>query len=105
MLLFLNELKLYHFWCSIAEDKVIFPAVDAEVSFVREHAEEESEFDKFRCFIESIESAGGKSSAEFYSRLCSQADHIMETVKKHFRNEEIQVRDFGDSFFLIGSAP
>ncbi|CAI9785395.1 unnamed protein product [Fraxinus pennsylvanica] len=85
---FIAEVCIFH---SIAEDKVIFPAVDGEMSFVQEHAEEESEFDKFRCFIESIESAGGNSSAEFYSRLCSQADHIMETIKMHFRNEEIQV--------------
>ncbi|KAL9166519.1 hypothetical protein ABFS82_05G035100 [Erythranthe guttata] len=85
---FIAEVCIFH---SIAEDKVIFPAVDAEISFVQEHAEEESEFDKFRCLIESIESAGTNSSAEFYSKLCSQADHIMETVKKHFRNEESQV--------------
>ncbi|PIN00651.1 Zn-finger protein [Handroanthus impetiginosus] len=85
---FIAEVCIFH---SIAEDKVIFPAVDAEMSFVQEHAEEESEFDKFRCLIESIQSAGANSSAEFYSKLCSQADHIMETVKNHFRNEEIQV--------------
>lgn len=32
-----------HLECSIAEDKVIFPAVDAEFIFVQEHAEEESD--------------------------------------------------------------
>ncbi|XP_047940642.1 zinc finger protein BRUTUS-like [Salvia hispanica] len=80
---FIAEVCIFH---SIAEDKVIFPAV--EMSFVEEHAEEESEFDKFRCLIESIESAGANSCVEFYSELCSQADHIMETVKKHFLNEE-----------------
>ncbi|KAI3453049.1 hypothetical protein Pfo_009712 [Paulownia fortunei] len=85
---FIAEVCIFH---SIAEDKVIFPAVDEEMSFVQEHAKEESEFDKFRCLIESIESAGANSSAEFYSQLCSQADHIMETIKNHFRNEEIQV--------------
>jgi len=80
------------FGCSIAEDKVIFPAVDKELSFAQEHAEEESEFDKFRCLIESIESAGANSSsAEFYSKLCSHADHIMGTIQNHFHNEEIQV--------------
>lgn len=82
---------IWNYCCSIAEDKVIFPALDAEMSFVQEHAEEENEFDKFRCLIESIESAGTNSSAEFYSKLSSQADHIMETIKNHFRNEEIQV--------------
>ena len=80
------------FDCSIAEDKVIFPAVDAGLSFAQEHAEEESQFEKFRCLMESIERAGANSSsAEFCSKLCSHADHIMDTLKKHFQNEEIQV--------------
>ena len=79
--------------CSIAEDKVIFPAVDAELSFAQEHAEEESQFDKLRCLIESIQNSGtNSSSAEFYTKLCSQADLIMDTIKKHFHNEEVQVR-------------
>ena len=78
--------------CSIAEDKVIFPAVDAELSFAQEHAEEEIQFDKLRCLIESIQSAGANSSsAEFYIKLCSQADLIMASIKKHFHNEEVQV--------------
>lgn len=79
--------------CSIAEDKVIFPAVDKELSFLHEHAEEESQFNKFRCLIESIQSAGANSSsvADFYSKLCSHADHIMETIQRHFNNEEVQV--------------
>ncbi|KAK6134121.1 hypothetical protein DH2020_032121 [Rehmannia glutinosa] len=95
---FIAEVCIFH---SIAEDKVIFPAVDAEMSFVEEHAEEESEFDKFRCLIESIESAGANSSAEFYSELCSQADHIMETVKKHFLSEEIQVLPLARKLFSL----
>ena len=78
--------------CSIAEDKVIFPAVDAELSFAQEHAEEESEFDKFRCLIESIENDGANSSSsEFCWKLCSHADHIMAIIDKHFKNEELQV--------------
>ncbi|KAH0756217.1 hypothetical protein KY290_026487 [Solanum tuberosum] len=86
---FIAEVCIFH---SIAEDKVIFPAVDAEISFAQEHAEEENEFDKFRCLIESVQSAGSNStSVEFYSELCSQADHIMETVERHFCNEEAQV--------------
>ncbi|XP_051144695.1 zinc finger protein BRUTUS-like [Andrographis paniculata] len=85
---FIAEVCIFH---SIAEDKVIFPAVDAEISFVQEHAEDESEFDRFRCLVESVESAGANSSTEFYSRLCSEADHIMETVINHFHNEEVQV--------------
>lgn len=77
---------------SIAEDKVIFPAVDAELSFAQEHAEEESEFEKIRCLIENIQLANVESSiGEFYSRLCSYADQILDTIQKHFRNEEIQV--------------
>ncbi|KAL6529216.1 hypothetical protein OROGR_014839 [Orobanche gracilis] len=93
---FIAEVCIFH---SIAEDKVIFPAVDAEMSFVEEHAEEESEFDKFRGLIERIESAGANSSAEFYSELCSQADHITGTVKKHFLNEEIQVLPLARKLF------
>ncbi|MCE3051720.1 hypothetical protein HAX54_050588 [Datura stramonium] len=72
---------------SLPRNKVIFPAVDAEISFSQEHAEEENEFDKFRCLIESVQSAGSSStSVEFYSELCSQADHITETVERHFCN-------------------
>ncbi|KAF3646143.1 putative chaperone protein dnaJ 15-like [Capsicum annuum] len=86
---FIAEVCIFH---SIAEDKVIFPAVDAEISFAQEHAEEENEFDKFRYLIESVQSAGSNStSVEFYAKLCSQADHIMETVERHFCNEEAQV--------------
>ncbi|EPS73048.1 hypothetical protein M569_01704, partial [Genlisea aurea] len=86
---FIAEVCIFH---SIAEDKVIFPAVDgAAMSFVEEHAEEESEFEKFRCLIERIEKAGANSAAEFYSELCSEADRIMETIKKHFMNEEVQI--------------
>ncbi|CDP00649.1 unnamed protein product [Coffea canephora] len=86
---FIAEVCIFH---SIAEDKVIFPAVDAGLSFAQEHAEEESQFEKFRCLMESIERAGANSSsAEFCSKLCSHADHIMDTLKKHFQNEEIQV--------------
>ncbi|XAR72331.1 Ubiquitin--protein ligase [Bertholletia excelsa] len=86
---FIAEVCVFH---SIAEDEVIFPAVDAEICFAQEHAEEESQFNKFRCLIETIESAGANSSsAEFYEKLSSHADHIMDTIQKHFNNEEIQV--------------
>ena len=77
---------------SIAEDKVIFPAVDAELSFAQEHAEEEIIFEKIRCAIENIQLANAKSSLDdLYARLCSYADQIMDTIQKHFHNEEIQV--------------
>ncbi|XP_031121997.1 zinc finger protein BRUTUS-like [Ipomoea triloba] len=86
---FIAEVCIFH---SIAEDKVIFPAVDTELSFAQEHAEEENEFGKLRCLIENIQSAGANSpSTEFYSKLCSHADHIMEIIEKHFHNEEVQV--------------
>ncbi|XP_043716175.1 zinc finger protein BRUTUS-like isoform X2 [Telopea speciosissima] len=86
---FIAEVCIFH---SIAEDKVIFPAVDGELSFAQEHAEEASQFNKFRCLIESIQSAGATStSAEFYTKLCAHADHIMDTIQKHFYNEEVQV--------------
>ncbi|KAF8390107.1 hypothetical protein HHK36_024629 [Tetracentron sinense] len=86
---FIAEVCIFH---SIAEDKVIFPAVDEELSFALEHAEEEIQFNKFRCLIESIQSSGANStSAEFYTKLCSHADQIMGTIQKHFQNEEVQV--------------
>uniref|UniRef100_A0A6N2N359 Hemerythrin-like domain-containing protein n=2 Tax=Salix viminalis TaxID=40686 RepID=A0A6N2N359_SALVM len=86
---FIAEVCIFH---SIAEDKIIFPAVDAELSFAQEHAEEEVQFDKLRCLIESIQSAGAYSSlTDFYTKLCSQADQIMDNIQKHFQNEEVQV--------------
>ncbi|KAK6276514.1 PREDICTED: uncharacterized protein LOC18604147 [Theobroma cacao] len=87
---FVAEVCIFH---SIAEDKVIFPAVDGELSFSQEHAEEESQFNEFRCLIESIQNAGAvsTSAAEFYSKLCEHADQIMETIRTHFHNEEVQV--------------
>jgi zinc finger-like protein len=67
--------------------------VDGGYSFFQEHAEEESQFNEFRYLIESIQSAGesSTSAAEFYVKLCSHADHIMETIQRHFNNEEVQV--------------
>ncbi|XWS68841.1 hypothetical protein CRYUN_Cryun04dG0127500 [Craigia yunnanensis] len=86
---FIAEVCIFH---SIAEDRVIFPAVDAELSFAREHAEEEIQFNKLRCLIENIQSAGANSSsAEFYAKLCSQADQILDSIQKHFHSEEVQV--------------
>ncbi|KAK7271233.1 hypothetical protein RJT34_26963 [Clitoria ternatea] len=87
---FIAEVCIFH---SIAEDKVIFPAVDGKFSFFQEHAEEEIQFNEFRSLIESIQSEGATSSseAEFYSKLCSHADHILETIQRHFHNEEVQV--------------
>nr|DAD47569.1 TPA_asm: hypothetical protein HUJ06_017506 [Nelumbo nucifera] len=86
---FIAEVYIFH---SIAEDKVIFPAVDKELSFVQEHAEEESQFNKFRCLIESIQTAGANSTpVAFYAKLYSHADLIMETIQKHFHDEEVQV--------------
>nr|KYP61562.1 putative RING finger protein C2F3.16 [Cajanus cajan] len=87
---FIAEVCIFH---SIAEDKVIFPAVDGEFSFFQEHVEEESQFNDFRHLIESIQSEGASSNSdvEFYSKLCTHADHIMETIQGHFHNEEVQV--------------
>ncbi|GLT43494.1 hypothetical protein SLA2020_174370 [Shorea laevis] len=86
---FIAEVCIFH---SIAEDKVIFPALDAELSFAQEHAEEEIQFNKLRCLIESIQSSGANSSsAQFYRKLCLHADHIMDSIQKHFHNEESQV--------------
>ncbi|CAI8594892.1 unnamed protein product [Vicia faba] len=87
---FIAEVFIFH---SIAEDKVIFPAVDGDFSFFQEHAEEESQFNDFRSLIERIlsEEATSSSEVELYSKLCSHADHIMETIQRHFHNEEVQV--------------
>ncbi|KAA8541256.1 hypothetical protein F0562_025137 [Nyssa sinensis] len=95
---FIAEVCIFH---SIAEDKVIFPAVDGELSFFQEHAEEESQFNEFRCLIESIQSAGlnSTSAAEFYAKLCSHADQIMETIQRHFHNEEVQVLPLAQKHF------
>ncbi|KAF3628022.1 putative HBS1-like protein-like [Capsicum annuum] len=87
---FIAEVCIFH---SIAEDKVIFPAVDGGLSFFQEHANEENQFNQLRCLIESIQSTevNSTSAAEFFSKLCSQADLIIETIKQHFHNEEVQV--------------
>lgn len=78
--------------CSIAEVNVIFPAVDGASSFSQKHAEEESQFNDFRLLIESIQNEGAIStSAEFYAKLCSHADQIMETIEGHFHKVEVQV--------------
>lgn len=78
--------------CSIAEVNVIFPAVDGASSFSQKHAEEESQFNGFRLLIESIQNEGAIStSAEFYAKLCSHADQIMETIERHFHKVEVQV--------------
>ncbi|KNA10882.1 hypothetical protein SOVF_140190 [Spinacia oleracea] len=94
---FITEVCIFH---SIAEDKVVFPAVDAELSFAQEHAEEESKFQKIRCLIENIQLANAESSLDdFYSRLCTYADQITGTIQKHFRNEEIQVLPLARKLF------
>ncbi|KAJ6822284.1 zinc finger protein BRUTUS [Iris pallida] len=96
---FVADVCIFH---SIAEDQVIFPAVDGEVSFVQEHAEEERQFNKFRCLIEEIQSTGANSSsAEFYSKLCSHADQIMDTIQKHFHSEEAEVLPLARKHFSL----
>ncbi|XP_027340585.1 zinc finger protein BRUTUS-like isoform X2 [Abrus precatorius] len=98
---FIAEVCIFH---SIAEDKVIFPAVDGEFSFCQEHAEEESQFNDFRCLIESIQSEGASSNSEveFYSKLCTHADQIIETIQRHFHNEEVQVLPLARKHFSFG---
>ncbi|KAM0830804.1 hypothetical protein ACQ4PT_065971 [Festuca glaucescens] len=86
---FIADVCIFHI---IAEDQVVFPAVNSELSFVLEHAEEERRFNNFRRLIQQIQMAGAKSTAaEFYSELCSHADQIMEAIEKHFCNEETKV--------------
>jgi hypothetical protein len=91
-LIFNLTTSIHFLTCSIAEDQVIFPAVDSELSFVQEHAEEERRFNNFRCLIQQMQIAGAKSTAvDFCSKLCSHADEILETIEKHFCNEETKV--------------
>ncbi|GJM93522.1 hypothetical protein PR202_ga10084 [Eleusine coracana subsp. coracana] len=86
---FIADVCIFH---SIAEDQVVFPAVDSELSFAQEHAEEERRFNNFRCLIQQIQIAGAKSTAvDFYSKLCSHADQILEAIDKHFCDEETKV--------------
>lgn len=83
----------FYFVCSVAEDEVIFPAVDAEISFVHEHAEEEIQFEKLRCLLDGIQNAEANlSSSEFWMSLSSHADQITSDVVRHFQSEEAQVR-------------
>ncbi|XP_065860744.1 zinc finger protein BRUTUS isoform X2 [Euphorbia lathyris] len=95
---FIAEVCIFH---SIAEDKVIFPAVDGELSFFQEHAEEESQFNEFRSLIENIQKSGANSNsaADFYAKLCSHADQIIETTQRHFYNEEVQVLPLAQKHF------
>ncbi|KAF7827794.1 zinc finger protein BRUTUS-like [Senna tora] len=94
---FITEVCIFH---SIAEDKVIFPAIDAELSFFHEHADEELQFDKLRCLIEGIQSAGANSSStEYYMQLRSHAEQIMDTLLNHFENEEAQVLPLARKLF------
>ncbi|KAJ7943135.1 putative Zinc finger protein [Quillaja saponaria] len=94
---FIAEVCIYH---SIAEDKVIFPAVGPELPCALEHSEEELQFDKLRCLIESIQSAGvNSSSADFFRKLSSNAGQIMDTILKHFQNEEAQVLPLAQKIF------
>ncbi|KAK1298760.1 hypothetical protein QJS10_CPB14g00381 [Acorus calamus] len=94
---FIADVCIFH---SIAEDQVIFPAVDGKISFVQEHAEEESQFNSFRHLIESMQNAGASStSADFYAKLYRQADQIMDTTQKHFQNEEIEVLPLARAHF------
>lgn len=96
---FIADVCIFH---SVAEDQVIFPAVDGEFSFVQEHAEEENQFNNFRCLIENIQNAGAKStSAEFYSELCMHADQIMATIQRHFHSEEAEVLPLARTHFSV----
>ncbi|KAL0816513.1 hypothetical protein Bca101_072957 [Brassica carinata] len=54
-----------------------------ELSFSEEHDEEENQFNDA--------GASSTSAVEFYTKLCSHADQIMEIIQRHFHNEEIQV--------------
>ncbi|BFG21102.1 hypothetical protein CerSpe_073750 [Prunus speciosa] len=87
---FIAEICIFH---SVAESKVIYPAVYGKNLSFQEHSKEEGVFNQFRCLIESIQKAGkiSCSVAELNSKICSHADQIMETLMRHFHDEEVQV--------------
>ncbi|KAI4357786.1 hypothetical protein L6164_001712 [Bauhinia variegata] len=93
---FITEVCIFH---SIAEDKVIFPALDEDLSFIQEHADEELQFEKLRCLIEGIQIAGANSSSTEFYMLSSHADQIMDTILKHFETEEAQVLPLARKLF------
>ncbi|RZB91645.1 Zinc finger protein BRUTUS isoform C [Glycine soja] len=94
---FITEVCIFH---SIAEDRVIFPAIKAELHFLQDHTDEELQFDKLRCLIDSIQSAGAdSSSAEFYFKLSSHTEQITDTILKHFEDEEAQVLPLARKLF------
>lgn len=77
--------------CGIAKDEVIFPAIDAELSFIQDHGEEESQFDKLRCLIRKHTKGQSQLCGILY-KVGLKADQIMNTTQKHFHNEEVEVR-------------
>lgn len=90
----ISEFRLAFFvWLcnSIAEDEVIFPQVDGNVSFILKHAKEE-EFSELRSFIKSMKNAASYlTTAESYSEFCLHTDLAMLTIQKHFHDEEATV--------------
>ncbi|KAM2931946.1 hypothetical protein FF1_040080 [Malus domestica] len=86
---FVAEICIFH---SVAETKVMYPAVYGETLSFQQRTKEESLCKEFMCLIESIQKAGTISSiTEFNSSIASHADRIIETLKGHFDNEEVQV--------------
>lgn len=71
----------------------MYPAVYGETLSFQQRTNEESLCKEFMCLIESIQKAGTISSSitEFNSTIASHADRLMETLKGHFDNEEVQV--------------
>ncbi|KAK7407514.1 hypothetical protein VNO78_09467 [Psophocarpus tetragonolobus] len=94
---FITEVFIFH---SIAEDRVIFPAIKAELYFLQDHTDEELQFGNLRCLVESIQTArADSSSAEFYIKLSSHTEQIMDTILKHFEDEEAQVLPLARKLF------
>jgi len=64
-----------------------------ELSFEQKHSEEESQVNNFGQLIKKILCAGAhSSSAEFYSALFLHADQMMDSIQRHFQDEEAEVR-------------
>ena len=81
---------------SAAEDNIVFPGVSKRanqtVSYASEHQEEELQFSTFQSLLNGFETSEDGCMTEVVSKLVDLADDIVESVQKHFSEEETMVR-------------
>ncbi|KAJ6793459.1 zinc finger protein BRUTUS-like [Iris pallida] len=93
---FIADVCKFH---SIAEDQVIFPSVAGEISFERDHLEE-SKFKNLGRLIEEFHSEGASSaSSKGYLEFHLRANEIVDSVHRHFQNEEAEVLPLARKLF------